>query len=390
MSWPWRLPGRPSPALALLALAGLLAGSAATAHEMGTLQMTTTFRRDGIYRVDVAIDEERVSGFPATGPPGETRYGRIAGFAAAVPAADRGRLGPFFQLLAEKTTLAFDGRPSPPASLALDRPPAPPDDPFAPLPKLTLHLTGPIPPGARTATWAIDLVLGSFPIGFLNEGDAAPSRQWLEGQSTSRPFTLAAAVVPPSRWQVALRAARLGFRRILPAGTAPILLVVGIALLALRLRRLLVQLAAFAGGQSVVLALAACGLAMPGPRWAGPAAGLAVVCLAIANLRGRELAPWRLALVAACGLAAGIELVPALAEMVGVGGLGAAGSHLAAAAGLGAGAGAAELAVAVAALVLLGGAASRREPWYRARVVVPASLVLAAVGLYGALQGLFG
>src|SRR5436305_563900 len=107
-------------ALALpLALAWALLAPAppASAHEMGSLQVTVELRRDATYRVDIAIDEQRVSGFPAAGRPGETRYGPIAGFASAVPPAERADVGAFFRTLAESSTLAFDGRPSPPERL---------------------------------------------------------------------------------------------------------------------------------------------------------------------------------------------------------------------------------------------------------------------------------
>src|SRR4051812_9328135 len=80
---------------------------AVRAHEMGSIQVNASFHRDGTYRVDVAIDEERVSGIPAAGPPGETRFGRIAGFVIAVPSSEQARLGPFFRALAERSTLAF-------------------------------------------------------------------------------------------------------------------------------------------------------------------------------------------------------------------------------------------------------------------------------------------
>ncbi len=370
-----------APWLALVLALGL--ATAVRAHEMGTLQMTATFHRDGTYRVDVAVDEERVSGFPVAGPPGETRYGRIAGFAAAVPAGERARLGPFLRTLVESSTLAFDGRPSPPEAVSLDRPPAPADDPFAPPPKLTLHLAGPIPPGARTATWRIDLVLGSFPIAFTNEGDAALSRQWLEGQRPSRPFRLSPEVVPASRWRVALRYLRLGYTRVLPRGTDHVLFLLGIFLLSLRWRPLLAQVTAFTLAQALALALSIYGLAVLPPRMVAPAVALSIVYVAFGNVLGREPGAWRIALVFACGLLHGLGLAGALRAP------GLPRAELAAAllsCDLGAVAG--QLTVLAAAFLLVG-YPFRGKPWYRRRVAVPASLAIAAIGLYWSIQRIF-
>jgi hypothetical protein len=44
----------------------------------------------------------------------------------------------------------------------------------------------------------------------------------------------------------------------------------------------------------------------------------------------------------------------------------------------------------ILAAFLLIGLPFRRKPWYRARVVIPASLAIAAVGLYWAIQRLGG
>jgi len=364
--------------LALVSLLGL--APAARAHELGTIQVTVSFHRDGTYRVDVAIDEERVSGVTGTAPPGKTRYGRISGFTTVVPQAERARLGPFFQTLAERSTLAFDGRPSPPQELAVDRPPAPADDPFAPPPKLTLHLAGSLPPGARAATWAIALPIGSFPIGFQNEGDATLSRQWLEGGHPSRPFQLSAEVAPPTRGRVALQYLSLGYAHILPKGTDHVLFVLGIFLLSLRLRPMLVQLTAFTVAHSLALALSVYGLVSLSPRVVEPAIALSIVYVAVENVLTRELKPSRIALVFGFGLLHGLSFAGVLR------GLGPPRAQLLTALlafNLGVEAG--QVTVLAAAFLLLG-LPFRGKPRYRRRVVIPASVVLAAIGLYWSVQ----
>jgi hydrogenase/urease accessory protein HupE len=378
-------PQRAARAAALvLALLSLLAlAPPARAHEMGSIQVTVNFLRDGTYRVDVAIDEERVSGFPAAGRPGETRYGPIAGFASAVPPAERARLRPFFRTLAESSTLAFDGRPSPPERLAVDRPPAPADDPFAPPPKLTLHLSGTIPPGARKATWRIDLLLGAFPIGFANEGDAALSRQWLEGERDSRPFELSARVVPPTRARVARQYLALGYTHILPKGTDHILFVLGIFLLSLRLKPMLAQVTSFTIAHTLTLALSIYGLVSLPPRVVEPAIALSIVYVAVENVLTRELKPSRIALVFGFGLLHGLGFAGVLHEL----GLPRS-EFLTALLTFNLGVEAGQLTVIAAAFLLIG-LPFRHKPWYRSRVVVPASIAIAAIGLYWSIQRIF-
>jgi len=363
-----------------LALACLAASpAAARAHELGVIQVSAVFERDGTYRVDVAIDEER--GPMVAAGVGAEPTPRERALKLPVP-ADLSQVVPFLQLIAGRSTLAFDGRPAVPETLAVDRPPAPANDPFAPLPRLTLHLKGAVPAGARRAVWTVAIPLGSFPLAFANAGDASPSRQWVIGGRPSRPFALSAEVVPPGRWPTARRYLGLGFRRILPQGAEPILFVLGILLLSLRLRPLLAQVAAFTVAHLAALALATYGLISLSPRLIAPAVALSIVYVAIGNVLAREPGPWRLALVFGCGLLHGLSFASALRE-AGPPRSERATALLSFAAGLEAG----QLAV-LAATLLLVGLPFRDQPWYRQRVVVPASLALAAIGLYWSIQRL--
>ncbi|HEV7517303.1 MAG TPA: hypothetical protein VGR07_13455, partial [Thermoanaerobaculia bacterium] len=175
------------PFLFLLSLSIALAGvHPARAHELGTIQVSASFREGGTWQVDVAIDEEHIPKVPATRPAGATRYGRIAGLTPELAA----RLGTFLGALADRSTLAFDGRPAVPETLSADLPPPPADDPFAPPPKLTLHLTGATPPGARAATFATAIPVGSYPVAFRNEGDAMPTRRWQKAGEAGAAFPL--------------------------------------------------------------------------------------------------------------------------------------------------------------------------------------------------------
>jgi HupE / UreJ protein len=368
---------RAIPGLVLLLLSIALP---AGAHELGTIQAYVTLQAGGTWKLDVAIDEEHVPKVRSDRPVGESRYGRIAGLTPALAA----RLGTFLSVLADGSTVAFDGRPAAPESVAVDLPPPPADDPFAPPPKVTLHMKGAIPPGARTVAFTTSVPVGNYPAAFVVEGDPLPPRKWQKGGVAGSAFPLPPRVVPPPLSRVALDAWGEGFRGILPRSAEAILVVLGIFLLTLRARPLLAQLATLAAAQILGLAVAAYGLLALPPRIAGPAAALSLLAVAVANLLARDLQPprlalrlsLRLALIAACGLLQGMALAKAVRAP------GAARALLSSTLlGFGLGVVTAEV-VLLAALLALLGLSFRDRPWYRTRVVVPASLALATLGLY--------
>jgi hypothetical protein len=357
----------------------------AIAHELGTIQAYVTFLPGGTWKVDITIDEEHIPPLPTTRPAGETRYGPLSGLTPEW----RARLGTFFSALTDRSTLAFDGRPAVPEELSVDRPASPADDPFAPLPKITLHLKGAIPPGAKTATFSTTLPIGSYPLSLTNEGDAMPSRRWPQGgpkAETGDPFPLSPRVVPPPLGRVALRYLGLGFRRILPQGTEQILFALGIFLWSRRKKSLLTQVAAFTAGFAASSAAAFHSSLLSSSRLIEPALALSILYLALANLLPRRRQPLpslHLVLVALCGLPHGLEFAKTLRDLSpprSVLATAVSSFDLGALCGL--------LAVLAAAFLLVGSRWSDRS-WYRYRVVVPASLALATIGLYWSIERIF-
>jgi len=373
-------PRRLLPILIYIAL--VLLPLPARAHELGTIQVSAGFRPGGSWQVDVAIDEEHVPGRDRLGPTrpaGETGYGPIAGLTPEL----RARLGIFLSALADRSALAFDGRPAVPESLSVDRPPPPADDPFAPLPKVTLHLQGAIPPGARTAAFATAVPVGNFPLAYRNEGDAEPSRRWQKSGEAGTPFRLSPQVVPPPRGQVVLQYLEEGFRQILPLGTEPLLFALGIFILGRRGKPLLLLGTAFTAACLLASAVAVYrGTSLP-PRLAGLSALALALCLlgvAIENLLPGERRSFRVGLVLAGGLLCGLTFGAALRQLAPprpVRAVAVLGFDLGIAAGL--------LTVLAAALLLVG-RPFRDQPWYRHRVVIPAALALATLGLYWAVE----
>ncbi|HVT15993.1 MAG TPA: HupE/UreJ family protein [Thermoanaerobaculia bacterium] len=370
-------------------LLALACPSTARAHELGTIQVFGTFRGDRTYRIDLQVDQEHLKKDQLGGPARRTRHGAISG----LPAPVEGRMGRFLSDLVDAATVAFDGKSVEPAVEFV-----PGESGAAGSPRVVLRLRGPIPGGAHSFTWSAALPIGSYPLVLTSEGDEGSLWKWVEGGKTSEPFPLPERVVPPPRWELARHYLELGFLDILPRGADSVLFVLGLFLLGRRARPLLPQAAAFAAALSVALALAAAGkLALP-PRLLAPLLALTLVYVAAGNfvvgtpppprvgsfVLSRAVGLMRLAVVSACGLLHGLALAHPLAasqppplELPTV------------LAGFTLGALAAQLTVLAAAFLLLG-LGNREETWYRRRVVVPASGLIAAIGSYWFVERLLG
>jgi hydrogenase/urease accessory protein HupE len=365
----------PRPSLRALALAALLAlaAPALQAHELGKAQVYATFLKNGTYKIEAVFDDEHLTPGDEGGPAGETRYGPIAGL---TPEVDR-HLGKFLRTFVDGATVSFDGKPVEP-KVAIE-----PPDPDVATSRTTLLLQGPIPGGARAFTWKNSMALGSYPLVQRNEGDESSEWKWLEKDAESPPFVLAKAVVPPTRWEVVKLYLKLGFTHILPEGPDHILFVLGIFLLSRRLKPILQQVTAFTVAHTLTLGLSIYGLVSLPPSIVEPLIALSIVFVAVENILTPELRPSRIALVFAFGLLHGLGFAGVLSEL----GLPRS-EFLTALLSFNLGVEGGQLTVIALATLLLG-LPFRNRGWYRQRVVVPASCLIAAVGLYWSVQRVF-
>src|SRR6185295_3052357 len=176
----------------------------------------------------------------------------------------------------------------------------------------------------------------------------------------------------------------LGYTHILPKGLDHILFVLGIFLLSPRLKTMLLQVTAFTIAHSITLGLSMYGIVSLPPRVVEPLIALSIAYVAIENLVTSELKPWRLALVFAFGLLHGMGFAGVLKEL----GLPRS-EFVTALISFNAGVEAGQLAVIASAFLLIG-LPFRHRPWYRGRIVVPASSAIAAVGAWWAIQRTLG
>jgi hypothetical protein len=160
------------------------------------------------------------------------------------------------------------------------------------------------------------------------------------------------------------------------------LFVLGIYLLSGRIRSVLWQVSAFTIAHSITLGLSMYGLVHVSPRIVEPMIALSIAYVAIENVFLSELKSWRVALVFAFGLLHGMGFAGALKEL----GLPRS-EFVTALLTFNIGVEAGQLSVIGAAFLLVGWHCSQRN-WYRSRVVVPSSALIACTAVYWTVERL--
>jgi len=228
---------------------------------------------------------------------------------------------------------------------------------------------------------------------FLNSVDGVPQPRietLFPGESsdtfaltglTGAPPTGEVAVGQPSGggWAVFGNFLRNGFLHVLPEGLDHILFVLGLFLLSRSWKPVLTQVTAFTLAHSLTLALAAAGLVRAPAAVVEPVIALSIAFLALENLFFPRYSPWRLLVVFVFGAVHGLGFASGLAEKPIP-----SGSFLSALTGFNVGVEAAQL--TIIALAFLATAWLRDEAKYRRYVVIPASVAIAAAGLWWAVE----
>jgi hypothetical protein len=356
-----------------LALVGLLSTTVA-AHDLERTTVHLTLAADGTFALRLAHDPawlvlrlERFAAAPGTAVPADAvaRDAQLRGWAP---------------LMIDRVVLWVDGQEVRPDRVDYTPPPAAvPAGQFA-LAAYTLH--GRMPAGARSLRWYYGLVVDPYPL-TVTLADGSETTEWVQGDAWSTALPLGGPFTAPSRWVRLRQYLGLGYVHILPRGLDHILFVLGLFLLQARLRPVLVQVTTFTVAHSLTLALSFAGVVTLPSRVVEPLIALSIVYVAVENLRASQLTGWRIALVFAFGLLHGLGFAGVLtaldlprADFV----LALAGFNLGVEAG--------QLTVIGAAALAVGW--WRNRPWYQARIVVPASLAIAAVGGYWTVTRLFG
>ena len=352
----------------LLLIGVMLISAGADAHEIGTTQVRLTLQRDSWTALITTGPQSLVNKL-------EVEAGRPR--SSDLDAASiRTSLDRFHDALARHVEVRFDGMASS-VDLSVSELDVPPDlsRPAA----LVLRATGPMPPGAQAVTWRYGLAYSTYSLTFAEHDGARPVTLWIDGGASSPPLTILANRAPPSRGEIVVQYVRLGFLHIVPHGPDHVLFVLGLFLLTTKLGPLLVQVTAFTIAHSVTLALTMYGIVSLPANIVEPLIALSVAYVAIENIATTKLTPWRPALVFAFGLLHGMGFADVLTELRLPGG-----EFVPALVGFNVGIELGQLAVIAAAFLSV--ALWREKWWYRPRVVVPASALIAVIGLTWTVQ----
>lgn len=340
--------------------------SAALGHEGGAMKVAARFSGPGQYLIEVTIDSEHI--------PSENNPLKAKG--------ERGALvEEFAESFLSSSSVLFDGLPAP---LSLESAAVLPAPNVTGSDRLLLRFSGEIPKGARSFAWDHDLVLSEYFLQCSNEGDAEPAGQWLDKGRTSEPFDLTAPPEHLSTAEVARTYLELGFTHIIPYGIDHILFVLGLFLIGGGMKSLLMQVTAFTVAHTLTLGLTMCGIISLSASIVEPAIAISIVFVAVENIFSKKCGGWRTAVVFAFGLLHGMGFAGVLTEL----GL-PQGQFVPALISFNVGVELGQLAVIGGAYGLVGIAFSAK-PYYRSRVVIPASVTIALVGAYWAVERIAG
>jgi hypothetical protein len=159
--------------------------------------------------------------------------------------------------------------------------------------------------------------------------------------------------------------------------------VLGLFLLAPRLKPLLIQVTAFTIAHSITLGLCMADIVHLNSRVVETTIAASIAFVAIENICYKELKPWRWMVVFCFGLIHGLGFASALKEL----GL-PKGNFFAALISFNVGVELGQLTVIAAAAALT--VWFWAKPWYRKAIVIPGSAIIAAIGLFWAGQRALG
>jgi uncharacterized membrane protein len=344
----------------------------ASAHDLERTLVNLTFNTDGSFVLEIANDPAwlllRLESFAGGQvPEGITPAGRDA------------RLHALTSVFIDRLVLFVDGQEIRPTSAQYLPARAVAGEALPPL--AMFRLRGRMPAHARNLRWLYGLVIDPYPL-TVRRADGQSMTEWIQGSDWSGTIDLSGQFRRATRLEVIREYFSLGYTHILPKGLDHVLFVLGLFLLSARPRTILMQVTAFTVAHSITLALTMYGIVSASSRIVEPLIALSIAYVAVENLWTDQLKPWRLALVFAFGLLHGMGFAGVLSDL----GL-PRGEFFTALLTFNLGVEAGQLTVIALAAVCV--AWSRQRVWYHRRIVVPASVAIAIVGVYWTLARVF-
>ncbi len=227
--------------------------------------------------------------------------------------------------------------------------------------------------------WRWDKAFGAMALRVSTTEQADIYTAYLQQGQSSAAIALD-VVVPQGKMSVFSNYMAIGFAHIIPKGLDHILFVIGLFLLSVRFKALLWQVTSFTLAHTVTLALGMLGVLQISPSIVEPLIAASIIYVCIENIYSDHLSRWRPAIVFAFGLLHGLGFAGVLSE------IGLSSTHFVTgliAFNIGVELG--QLAV-IALCYLLVGYWFGDKVWYRQRVTIPASVLIAMVGAYWLLE----
>ena len=370
----------------VIAFLALLPGHAARTHELRPAIADITVERDGLLTARIRLNLEAL--LAGIGP--EHRNTKDAPNAAEydalrkLPPEDlRVRFEQRREEIIRVIALKVDGARVPLTFVDLEVPPV---GNLALARTSVLVLAARLPLPAQAFTWRWPRVYGDVVLRVaLKDAQVEKTVQGakdgfvyaglVRGGEESPPIPLK-GLKPPSAWDVFTRYIVIGFEHILPKGMDHILFVVGLFLFSARLGNLLWQVSSFTLAHTITLGLAMAEYIAAPPSIVEPLIALSIVYVAVENIFTSQLHAWRPIIIFLFGLLHGLGFASVLAEI----GL-PEGTFAAGLVGFNIGVELGQL-VVIALCFLAVGLWFRDREWYRSRITVPASLVVAAIGAW--------
>jgi hypothetical protein len=257
-----------------------------------------------------------------------------------------------------------------------------PDDTDISLPRDSeLRLTAALPADGTSVQIGWDSSFGSVVVRQVGGGDQAYTAI-LQGGTLSAPLPRE-GYATEGIWPVFGRFIVSGFEHIVPKGVDHILFVLGLFFFSLHLRPLLGQVTAFTLAHTTTLALASLQIVSIPAAIVEPLIAASIVYVAVENIFGGRMGLTRYAVVFAFGLLHGLGFASVLTDV----GL-PEGRFAISLIGFNIGVELGQLSV-IAAAFLAVGLPFGTKPWYRARIAVPASCVIAAIGAWWTFERVF-
>lgn len=243
----------------------------------------------------------------------------------------------------------------------------------------TLKFRGDLPDDAKVFTFSWSPKFGKMTLRTIAARARSSYIEVLEGGETSSPLIID-NLVSRSVWDMIGDFMLIGYHHIVPQGIDHILFVTGIFLLSIKLRPILTQVTAFTVAHTITLGLATVGWINLPPSIVEPLIAASIVYVGIENILIPTLSPWRPVVVFLFGLLHGMGFAGALRD-IGI----PPGEFLTGLLSFNVGVELGQLTI-ILACYLTFGMWFGNKPWYRQRVVIPGSLLIAVIAAYWFVQ----